>query len=82
MLSLQGALYDELELTLVPRVSSPGILTVDATLRGRVRGASGLGGEVLLQKTQAVTNNGTFELKVPPRGFGGAGYRFQVSARF
>jgi hypothetical protein len=74
---------DELELTLLPHRVESGILMVEASLRGRAPGAGGSQRATLVQRTQAITSNGSFDIMVSGMGPSGAGsYRFSVQARF
>ena len=74
---------DELELTLLPHRVESGILMVEASLRGRTPGSGGAERATLVQRTQAITSNGSFDITVTGLGPAGAGsYRFSVQARF
>lgn len=73
--------YDDLLLTLLPRLSSEGILTVEASLTGQLHGGPPNRG-ILAQRTQAVTRGGSFVLEVPPPAPDTYGYRFAIEARF
>lgn len=74
---------DELELTLLPHRVESGILMVEASLRGRAPGAGGTERATLIQRTQAITSNGSFDITVSGLGpTGAASYRFSIQARF
>ena len=74
---------EQLELTLVPTLSSQGVLVVEATLRGPADAHPGAGSErrVLVHRTQVLSNGSAFDLAV--EGTGGApSYRFNVHVEF
>lgn len=78
------SLSDALELTLVPTRASDGILLVEAIITARIGAdAPGSDGAVVMRRTQAVSNGGSFELTVEaPASSPGGSYRFVVRSQF
>ena len=76
---------EELELSLLPRRGTEGLLIVEATLSRRLGGvgAEDGGRAVLVRRTQVLTPGGVFELAVGDSGTGGeGGSRFEMRADF